>query len=236
MATTVRASSVNTAASGTAASVAAPAGTTTGDVVIVVVHYNGARTIVDNNGSTPFTEDLNDFAAPSATISVFSRRIQAGDPSTYNFTGGGSDRWTVVAVTFQNPNAGAIYDVAPISGNCNTNAGATTLTSLTITTLTDGAIHCVVCCPDNPAAAIVKPSGYTEEQNNATNQAVDFSDKLIVSHGATGAQTWTWTNTAEVATLSFAIKDISASSLSTAQEIPIFDQQASGQMVGTIWN
>lgn len=237
MATSVRASAVNTAATGTAASVSAPAGTTTGDLVIVVVHYNNSTTIVDNNGSTPFTEDLNDYQETTTglTISVFSRRIQGGDPTTYNFTGGSNTRWTVVAVTFQNPHASTIYDVAPTSGNSNQSGVAVaTLTSLSINTLTNAAIHCVVCCPDNPATAIVKPAGYTEEQNNATNQAVDFSDKVITSAGATGAQTWTWTSNAGVATLSFAIMDITATSVSAAQMIGIFDQQLGGHMTGMI--
>lgn len=224
MATTVRSSSVNTAATGTAVSVSAPTGTAAGDLVIVTVHYNNNTTIVDNNGATPFTEDLNDYqqVTTGQTVSVFSRRIQAGDPSTYNFTGGSSTRWTATAVTWQNPHASIIYDVAPISGNSNQSGTAVaTLTSLSINTTTNGAIHCVVCCPDNPAASIVKPTGYTEEQNNATNQAVDFSDKVIVSAGATGAQTWTWTGNAGVVTLSFAIMDIAASSGSIGG--PVFD-------------
>src|SRR5215471_18650883 len=99
MATTLRSSSANTAGTGTALSVSAPTGTATGDLVQIFVHLNGVTTITDNNGSTAFTEDVNDYQnTPSGmTTSIFTRRVQAGDPSTYNFTAGASDRWTVVA-------------------------------------------------------------------------------------------------------------------------------------------
>lgn len=42
-------------------SVSASAGATTGDFVVVIAQHNGNVTIADNNGSTPFTEDINDW-------------------------------------------------------------------------------------------------------------------------------------------------------------------------------
>jgi len=106
MATSLRASSQNGSTTGTAMSIAAPTGTVAGDLVIIIVHGNGNTTIVDNNGATPFTEDLTDYSPlTSDTVSIFSRRIVGGDPTTYNFTLGASSRWSIIASTWQNPNA-----------------------------------------------------------------------------------------------------------------------------------
>lgn len=208
-ATTVRSSSTNTATTGTALSVAAPAGTTTGDVVLVVIHVNDTSvSTTDNNGATPFTADLDDFSFGAATgfLSVYSRRIQGGDPSTYNFTAGGSSRWTVHAITFQNPHASNIYDVAPTSGRCSTGTG-TAGSAPSITTVTDGAIHVAMLGVDTLSATIsATPSGYTVERNSGF-QVLAFTDKVITSAGATGAQSFTNTNAAWGG-CSFAVQDI----------------------------
>ena len=211
--TTIRDSTTNAAASGTALSVAAPTGTTTGDVVIVVVSVNNTGlSIADNNGSTPFTEDMNDYF-PSAGIgylSIFSRRIQAGDPSTYNFTAGGSARWTVHAITFQNPHASVIYDVNPTGGNFRDNTTTNTGTSVGITTVNADAIHFAIFQGDGTGTTITgTPSGYTVPENSG-NQVTAVAYKVIASPGATGAQTFTLSVNEAYLAASFAIRDIGA--------------------------
>lgn len=190
-------------------SVSAPAGTTTGDLVVVVVHANGTVTIVDNNGSTPFTEDLDDLqeAGAGQTVSVFTRRIVGGDPSTYSFTIGSSGRWTCTAVTFQNPHASVIYDVAPAVGNSGTTTTAGTLDSPSITTTNANAIHVVSGNSDGDTNTITgTPAGYTVQQNGG-NQTTAIATKVITSPGSTGAQTWTDQTPDGWITLSFAIRD-----------------------------
>lgn len=219
MATTIRASSSNSATTGTAISVVAPTGTTTGDLVTISVHVNTDTTIVDNNGATPFTEDLTDYSPnPSSgmTVSLFSRRIQIGDPTTFNFTSGGTGRWSITAVTYQDPNLTTIYDVAPSTTNAarqDPNLG-TTEVAPTITTLTDNAIH-VVCgyLDDGASAAISGPAGYTQRAA-PVNQPQVLSTKVITSAGATGPQTVTFPGTANTGTiaLSYAIKDVGVAS------------------------
>ena len=59
MATTLRGSYTTSATTGTDASVAITVSDT--DLVIVSVHFNGQTTIVDNNGGTAYTEDINDY-------------------------------------------------------------------------------------------------------------------------------------------------------------------------------
>lgn len=206
MSVSVRASSTASNLSGsTAVSVARPTGTTTGDVVIVIVSANGQTTsITDNNGATPFTEDLVEITQVSMTVSIFSRRIQASDPSTYAFTLGSSQRWTVHAVTFKDPNAAVIYDVVP-AFNANANTAVTTVDAPSITTLSKDAMHCAICAVDGITLSITgTPSGYTVQQNTG-DQVVAFTTKTIPLPGATGAQTFTHTAQTSFG-ISFAIR------------------------------
>jgi len=219
MATTVRASSQNSATTGTAASVAAPTGTTTGDVVVIAVHFNQQTTIADNNGATPFTADLSNYKPNTSsghTVSIFSRRIQVGDPTTFNFTGGASGRWSIIAVTFQNPHATDIYDVTPSTTNADnldSPPGSSGATAPDITTTTDNAIHCALAFIDASIDDFTGwPSGYTVQQSVDNNQGQTFTTKVITPAGATGEQTFTHngSGTAFIG-LSFAVKDIGGS-------------------------
>ena len=214
MATSVRASSQNSATTGTALSVSAPTGTTTGDLVIVAAHANTQTTIVDNNGGTAFTEDINDYKPnilSGHVVSLFSRVIQAGDPTTYNFTSGASGRWSLIAVTFQNPHADK-WDVSPSTTNAqnlDSPPGSSGATAPTITTLTNNAIHCALAFIDASVDDFTGwPSGYTVHQSVDNNQGQTFTTKVIASPSATGAQSFTHngTGTAYIA-LSFSVKD-----------------------------
>ena len=215
----VRSSSTNSATTGTAVSVAAPAGTTTGDVVVVIVHANaGTTTCVDNNGATPFTEDYDAGYGGGGghAIAIYSRRIVADDPTTYNFTISASGRWSAIAVAFQDPNPTTIYDVAPAAGTVNSlqDTANGTITAPSINTLTDNAIHIAASMMDSATATIsTTPDGYTNQQT-ATNQPQVFTYKLITSAGATGAQSFTWDTATGRLGVSFAIKAAAAGSAS----------------------
>jgi len=212
MSASYRASSSNSAASGTAVTVTAPTGTTTGDVVVISVHSNNQTTIADNNGATPFTEDINDYKPNTSgghTVSVFSRRIQAGDPSSYAFTLGTTGRWSIVATTFQNPNATNIYDVAPSTSNAANadDSAAATIAAPAITTNTTNTIH-VVCgyFDDGAGGTPSAPAGYSTSGVEADEPQGVFY-KTIAAAGSTGAQTVTGTTSSPRIALSFAIKD-----------------------------
>lgn len=215
MATTIRSSSQNSSTTGTAMSISAPTGTTAGDVVVITAHGNGQTTIVDNNGGTPFTEDINDYKPNTSsghTVSLFSRRIQVGDPTTYNFTLGASGRWSLIAVAFQNPNASSIYDVSPSTGNAtnlDSPPGSSGASTATITTSSDNAIHCACAFIDASVDDFTGwPSGYTVHQSVDNNQGQTFTTKVITPAGATGTQSFTHngSGTAYIG-LSFAVKD-----------------------------
>lgn len=214
MATTVRASSQNQQASANSIVLTAPTGTTDGDVVICAVHGNTQATLSDGNGATPFTADLANYKPNTSSghvVSIFSRRIQAGDPSTYTFNSDATNRISGIAVTFQNPHPTDIYDVAPSTTNADnldSPPGSSGATAPSITTLTDNAINCALAFIDASVDDFTGwPSGYTVLQSVDNNQGQTFTVKVITPAGATGEQAFTHngTNTAFIG-LTFAIK------------------------------
>lgn len=205
----VRSTSSNSANTGTAFSVSAPTGTTEGDVVFIIAHGNEQTTWTDNNGSTPFTEDLADYKPnPSygQVLSIFSRRIQAGDPTTYNFTKGSTGRGALLAITVQDVNLTNIYDVAITTANAESDGS--TMDAPSITTLTDGALHiCLACLDDGVVTVTGFPSGYGDTVSE-NDQPVGAASKVITTAGSTGAQTFTFSGSSGRMSASFAVKPL----------------------------
>lgn len=221
LATTVRSARGNSATTGTAVSITAPAGSASGDLMICVVHANGNTTIVDNNGASAFTEDLNDFqdTTPGQTVSLFSRRLVGGDTTSYAFTIGASGRWGVICVAFQSPNASTIYDATHVETATPGSAPITSGNSPSVTTATSNAIHCAIIAPDgSDSAAFNTPAGYTSQATTTgPSQGMAFDTKVIAAAGATGTVGFTWTgNTADgYIGLGFAIKDDAGAAAAT---------------------
>jgi len=214
MALVFRASSQNSSTTGTAISVSAPAGTSPGDLVKVIVHGNGQTTIADNNGATPFTEQINDYkpnVGSGHTMSVFSRVIQVGDPTTYNFTMGASGRWGVVAISAYDT-VTPQDDVAPSTTNATNRDSAENglASTASINTLVDNAVHIIVAGWDTSAIGTIStPSGYTLLANaNGGGQPVHVSYKVITTAGATGSQGVNNTEYGTYITFSFSIKSV----------------------------
>lgn len=185
----IRSSSQNSGATGTDLNVSIPAGAQVGDKIVVVAVANGQTTIVDNNGSTPFTEDINDYQPnPSngITMSIFSRVLQAGDPTTFHFTSGASGRWSIVAICPK----GSQFDVSPSTGNAaNADDASTGSINAPAITVANKSIHIVVATWDTSAiGTITTPSGYTLIQNaNGGGEPLHTSYKYFATGGSTGA-------------------------------------------------
>lgn len=203
----IRSSSQNSASSGSP-SISEPAGAQVGDKIIVVVSVNGQTTIDDNNGSTPFTEDINDYKPNTSsgnTVSVFSRIKQSGDPTTYNFTPGTTGRWSAVAICLK----GGGYDVAPSTGNAaNDDTSSTGTINAPSITVGNNSLHIVVCTWDTASiGTITTPSGYTLIQNaNGGGEPLHASYKAFATGGATGAVTCQNTEFGAMIAFSFSVK------------------------------
>jgi hypothetical protein len=178
-------------------SVTAPAGTVAGDVVVVLAVANGITTISDNNGSTPFTKDVSDIrpGSGSVTISLFSRRIQAGDPTTYQFTPTTGSEWRLYAVTIQNPHPSTFYDAGP-SYAC---AASTTVSTAAITTTTANALLLQLFGVDvSPAITFSnKPASYTEIEEQLSTRAINIFARTQTTAGLEAAQTVTISGVAQ---------------------------------------
>lgn len=213
MAIAFRSASQNSASTGTAISVTAPAGTTTGDFVVCIVHGNGQETLADNNGSTPFTEAANfsDYKPNTSNghvMSVFYRTIQVGDPGTYNFTLSTSGRWGVVAIAFSGTSL--VFDVAPNTTNAaNDDSASTGTINAPAITVANNSIHVVFCGWDTGAiGSITTPSGYTIAGNaNGGGEPVHASYKAFGSGGSTGTVSCVNTEFGAMIASSFSVKE-----------------------------
>lgn len=191
------------AANDTTVTFEAAAGNTAGGIAIEIK----AKTI--------FTEDINDWQPiPTAgsTLSVFSRVLQSGDPSTYNFTAGSSTRWACIAICIQATTPA--YDVSPNTANGGTTDDATSGTQVipSITTGVANTLHIVLCGWDTSATGtITEPSGYTLLQSaNAGGQPLSAAYKAIAAAGATGTTTYVNTEFGARIGLSFSVKESAA--------------------------
>lgn len=161
-----------------------------------------------------FTEQIDDYKPNTSsghTMSVFSRVIEAGDPTTYNFTLGASGRWAAVAICATDSST-PTDDVAPSTTNAGNrdSAGDGNATTASITTGVDNAAHIIVAGWDTGAiGTITTPSGYTLLANaNGGGQPTHVAYKVITPAGATGTTTPTNTEFAAYITFSFSIKGV----------------------------
>lgn len=213
MAIAVRASNQNSSSTGTAITVSAPAGTTTGDLVVCIIQGNGQETLSDNNGGTPFTEapNFSDYKPNTSNghvMSVFYRVIQAGDPSTYAFTLSASSRWAIVAIAISGTNP--TFDVAPNTANAaNDDSASTGTINAPAITVVDNSIHIVFCGWDTGAiGTITTPAGYTLAANaNGGGEPTHASYKAFASGGSTGAVQCANTEFGAIIASSFSVKE-----------------------------
>lgn len=218
----VRATASNSAGSGTAVTVARPTGTTTGDVVVVYLHGNGQTTFTDNNGGTPFTKDstVGDYKPNTSyghTVSVFYRRIQASDPTSYAFTMGASGRWSAIAYTIQDPDPTTILDATPTLSNAESDGNS--YAAPTITTNTPGSVHLPMACLDDGATTVTGfPATYSNTVSE-NDQPMGVAAKVITPAGATGAQTFTFSASSARIGVSIVVKAAPASQIKTLSSV-----------------
>lgn len=174
---------------GTAATATVPTGTTTGDIVLIFLQHNdGAGTCADNNGGTPFTEDI-DTNGTSMSICFYSRRITGSEPSPYAFTISSSTEWRATAVTISDPHASIIYDAGPTT-NCEASTSSPTATGLT--TSSSNALVGVFYGQDSAGGSYSSgPAGYTERINVSAAQRPHWVGTKNRAAGVEGNQSAT---------------------------------------------
>lgn len=221
MALAFRSASSNSASSGSDANVGAPSGMSDGDWIVVVVQGNGQITINDDNGSTPFTKapNFSDYKPNTTnghTITVFYRRKQSGDPTTFHFALSTGGRWAVDAMAFSGNTVD--FDVAPSTANAanedDSSDGSIDAPSISVAADT---IHVVFCGWDtSEIGTITTPSGYTLIANaNGGGEPLHASRKAFASAGSTGAVTCSNTEFGAKIAGSFSVKETASGGTAT---------------------
>lgn len=194
MAITYVDSTTNGATTGTAVSVDKPTGVGIDDLVLCILHINGPKTSVDNNGANPFSEILVDrsYNGPSAQVDVYYRRLTGAEGSTFDFTLSASDRWCIVAIAFRGVDLGTIWDVAPTSTTENTGTGSTNTTD-SLTTTVDNAMIVSFAVNDSSSVTFTATPGdsFTTPENNSGEQLLSVAYKLFGAAGTQSAVSWT---------------------------------------------
>lgn len=183
------------------------------------VGFGGIAIEIKANSGFTIAPNFTDYKPNTGnghTMTLFSRTIQAGDPSTYNFTSGASGRWALIAICFSGTSLD--FDVAPNTANAanDDSASTGTINSPSITTGVANTIHTVFCGWDTSATGtITTPSGYTLLQNaNSGGEPLHASYKAIASASATGTVSNVNTEFAAMIASSFSVKeDVAVSTL-----------------------
>ena len=188
MAISLQGSSTSTGLS-TTPSLIAPSGGVSGDLMIVMVtHNNGTSTVVDNNGATPCSEDIdtgNDAGGQGQAI--YSRVLGASEPGTYNFTLSSSERWVTIGFTVTGWDGSTKYDLAPATpANFETTTSAPTCPGGTTVTNNAWVIATAQTDGVGNGTFTAGPTGYTEILRQAGTQpaAVYYIDQATA--GTTG--------------------------------------------------
>jgi len=202
---------VNDAGSGTAISITKPTGVVSGDLLIVWIAVNNTATsIVDNNGSTPFTTiDMTNVSTVFVTYAGY-RVAGSSEPASYAFTSNASAAWGITMVRYTGVDTSNPLDVASIR-NFNTNPSFVSDCD-SLTTVTNGAWVLCLAHVDSGAAAISSgPSGYTGRViDPSSNRDTVIYDKEMATAGASGAAQVTWNEDDDTVGISIALRPAGA--------------------------
>lgn len=161
-----------------------------GDLLICIVHGNGAPTFVDNNGADPFTE-LVDGTANSSNRAIYWRIADATEGATFDFTMSASNRWSIVAIQLR-PGSGSVQnppiDVTPAANVADTGS-STTPSATQITVGVDHATLLWVVTVDGASTAMSAWPAAADDTtiSEINDQALYVGIGVNVSAGATGA-------------------------------------------------
>lgn len=165
-----------------------------GDVLVITINGNGAgQTMADNNGGTPVSIDHSTANPDSATFYVMHRVCGAGEPATYNFTAGSSNRWSLVARQYRGVDP-SVWEVAPSGSTVATGLVEGTAVAPAITISTNGACGLVLMGDDylpTSTTFVSIDNGYGNTVSSTGQEYQTTSDKLNLTVGTTGETTIT---------------------------------------------
>jgi hypothetical protein len=172
-----------------------PTGTTEGDVLIAICHWNGNATISDNNSSYPFTSSYGGGVnGTGATYKIFYRVAGSSEPSNYNFTSSTNDRVSGLIVSYRGVNTSNIFDEVPDADSEWGGNTSSTATVRAITTQSNEARVLAIFFGDTSASVsnVVAPTNFTIQESSSP-QHIFVSDYEKETAGTIDADSYTFT-------------------------------------------
>lgn len=173
------------ATSGTNCIVDKPSGTTEGDIMIAIIHFNGNVTITPPTDWITIDED--DGVASGATVLLYYKIAGASEPSSYTWTSSVSNRHGAIIATFSGS-----FDSDPSNGTFSydyQDNSASTDVAVASMTLTNGCAMVLYLSAYDQASGGVwtAPSEWTDACANAGGNNVYIGYKTFENSGSTGS-------------------------------------------------
>lgn len=165
-----------------------------GDVIVATINANGvANTVTDNNGGTSFSS--RDFVdnPDSARYYCFDRVCGGSEPSSYAFTLGSSNRWSMVLRQYRGVDS-SIWDVAPSNTTEQTGSGDLTANFTSVSSTVSGAMAlCLMADDFTPTLTTFSSvdNSFGNVKSEGGQQFQSTADKLLGAAGAIGTTTIT---------------------------------------------
>lgn len=196
--------------SGTAVSIAHLQTLQAGDWAIVQVNSNNdVVDITDNNGTDTFLRKYQDNPSASSTYAIFSRALDGGEGSTFDFTIDNSESWSAQVRIIRADSGEIDWDIPPAVATQDSALSGTTATAPSITTTVANTLGLVFVSTDGSSTTYSAPTnGYGDLLSHAAGRSQGSVSKAISSAGATGTTALTLSGSNDWAIHQVALKEV----------------------------
>lgn len=174
-------------------SLAKPAGTAAGDLLVASITTDLNPSVAVPSGWTTMVNGLsvNSSSSSGARIFVYHHVVGAADPASYSWTLGLTVKWGGGITAYRGVNTASPLDAAVLTAvDASYTAAAITVPS--ITTSSNGAMLIGGIGFDSGTPGTTAPSGWTEHWEAGGGQIAELAATPQTSAGATGPATWTF--------------------------------------------
>lgn len=173
-----------TSSTGGTLTVSVPAGTVSGDVLVVLVSVTGASTVP----ATPSGLTLLDSGSTGPSYASYYRVCDGTEPGSYGFTV--TKRAAAIAASYS-----GVDNTNPINAHGAPNKVSTaTATATSVTTTVNGCELVFASTVGTANETFTYPTGFVDQvlETSANNNTLVFCDESQATAGATGTITGTW--------------------------------------------
>ncbi|MCO4273382.1 hypothetical protein NG701_02895, partial [Pseudarthrobacter sp. HLT3-5] len=206
--TVVNSSSASASTASANVTIAAPAGTAAGDVLIAAITADFSPTMSSvPTGWTPIVNGLgiNSSSNSGSRAFVYYHVVGTSDPASYTWTLSTAVKWGGGITAYRGVNNTTPLD-SPVVTALDTTYSATSITAPSVTTATAGAMLIGGGACDCSAPVFSPPSGWTERWEAPAGQIAELADRFQATAGASGTATWTMSAARAVAVWRTALK------------------------------